>query len=137
MTKQIAEQIKLLKRGTVDIFSEAELSEKLTESARVGRKLRIKLGLDPTSPDNGPTLPDAQTTAEYMDLALQGKNNQTEWTPWLSDSRVEAVIFFAFNGHPAYWGHTNWLVLDEQGQVLPPPHLREQHGSQHGGVGQG
>jgi tyrosyl-tRNA synthetase len=47
----ISEQIKLLKRGTVEIFSEAELSEKLTESAKTGKKLRIKLGLDPTSPD--------------------------------------------------------------------------------------
>jgi tyrosyl-tRNA synthetase len=47
----ILEQIKLFKRGTVEIFSEAELSEKLTESAKMGKQLRIKLGLDPTSPD--------------------------------------------------------------------------------------
>jgi len=45
------EQIKLLKRGTVEIFTEAELAEKLTEAAKTGRQLRIKLGLDPTSPD--------------------------------------------------------------------------------------
>ena len=50
------EQIKLLKRGTVEIFSEDELAEKLTEAAgsatgKTGRQLRIKLGLDPTSPD--------------------------------------------------------------------------------------
>jgi tyrosyl-tRNA synthetase len=41
----------LLKRGTVEIFNEAELAEKLAEAARTGRQLRIKLGLDPTSPD--------------------------------------------------------------------------------------
>jgi tyrosyl-tRNA synthetase len=47
MTQPIAEQVKLLKRGTVEIFAEAELSEKL----KSGHQLRIKLGLDPTSPD--------------------------------------------------------------------------------------
>ncbi len=51
MTKKIAEQLGLLKHGTIEIFTEAELSEKLGESAKTGRQLRIKLGLDPTSPD--------------------------------------------------------------------------------------
>jgi len=51
MTKKIAEQLGLLKRGTIEIFTEAELSEKLGDSAKTGRQLRIKLGLDPTSPD--------------------------------------------------------------------------------------
>ena len=51
MAKDIAEQIQLLKRGTVEIFTKAELAEKLTEAAKAGRQLRIKLGLDPTSPD--------------------------------------------------------------------------------------
>jgi tyrosyl-tRNA synthetase len=48
---QILEQLKLLKRGTVEIFTEAELAEKLTNAAKDKRQLRIKLGLDPTSPD--------------------------------------------------------------------------------------
>jgi tyrosyl-tRNA synthetase len=47
----IAQQIQLLKRGTVEIFTEPALAEKLTEAAKAGRQLRIKLGLDPTSPD--------------------------------------------------------------------------------------
>jgi tyrosyl-tRNA synthetase len=51
MSEKIAEQVKLLKRGTVEIYSEAELKEKLIEAAKTGRQLRIKLGLDPTSPD--------------------------------------------------------------------------------------
>jgi tyrosyl-tRNA synthetase len=51
MTENIAEQVKRLKRGTVEIYSEAELSEKLIEAAKTSRQLRIKLGLDPTSPD--------------------------------------------------------------------------------------
>jgi tyrosyl-tRNA synthetase len=51
MAETIAEQINLLKRGTVEVFTEAELAEKLAFSTKTGRKLRIKLGLDPTSPD--------------------------------------------------------------------------------------
>jgi len=47
----IAEQIRLLKRGTVEVFTEAELAEKLAESAKSNKQMRIKLGLDPTSPD--------------------------------------------------------------------------------------
>jgi len=51
MAEEIVEQIQLLKRGTVEIYSEAELKDKLTEAAKSPRQLRIKLGLDPTSPD--------------------------------------------------------------------------------------
>jgi len=51
MTNAIAEQVDQLKRGTVEIFTEAELAEKLTDAAKASRQLRIKLGLDPTSPD--------------------------------------------------------------------------------------
>ena len=51
MAEKIVEQIKLLKRGTVEIFREAELAEKLTEAAKTPRQLRIKLSLDPTSAD--------------------------------------------------------------------------------------
>lgn len=47
----MVEQVQLLKRGTVEIFTEAELAQKLTEAAKAARQLRIKLGLDPTSPD--------------------------------------------------------------------------------------
>jgi tyrosyl-tRNA synthetase len=51
MAETIAEQINLLKRGTAEVFTEAELAQRLAVSATTGRKLRIKLGLDPTSPD--------------------------------------------------------------------------------------
>ena len=51
MQKTIIEQIGLLKRGTVEIFNENELAGKLTNAAKDKRQLRIKLGLDPTSPD--------------------------------------------------------------------------------------
>ncbi|MBK1883554.1 tyrosine--tRNA ligase [Luteolibacter pohnpeiensis] len=41
------DQLKLLTAGTSKVFSEKELLEKL----RLGRPLRVKFGLDPTSPD--------------------------------------------------------------------------------------
>ena len=51
MKTKIKEQVQLLKRGTIEIFNEDELAEKLAQSAKTARPLRIKLGLDPTSPD--------------------------------------------------------------------------------------
>jgi len=43
----IDEQLKIIKRGVVDLVSEDELVEKLKEN----RELVVKLGVDPTSPD--------------------------------------------------------------------------------------
>ncbi len=51
MTMDIAEQVKRLKRGTVEIYREDELAQRLTEAAKSGRPLRAKLGMDPTAPD--------------------------------------------------------------------------------------
>ncbi|MFA5554124.1 MAG: tyrosine--tRNA ligase [Phycisphaerae bacterium] len=48
---EIKQQLESLKRGTVEIFNENELLEKLAASAKNKKPLRIKLGLDPTSPD--------------------------------------------------------------------------------------
>lgn len=47
----IAEQVKILKRGTVEVYREDELAQRLTEAAKSGRPLRAKLGMDPTAPD--------------------------------------------------------------------------------------
>ena len=51
MDKTDAEQVELLKRGAAEVFTEAELAERLKSAAQQGRPLRVKLGLDPTSPD--------------------------------------------------------------------------------------
>jgi tyrosyl-tRNA synthetase len=51
MDAQSAEQLNQLKRGTVEVFTAVELGERLAEAATSGRQMRIKLGLDPTSPD--------------------------------------------------------------------------------------
>lgn len=47
----IDEQFDYLRKGTVEIIPEAELRAKLERSARTGKSLRVKLGLDPTAPD--------------------------------------------------------------------------------------
>jgi len=43
----IDDQLKLMKRGCDELIVEAELREKL----KAGRRLRVKLGMDPTAPD--------------------------------------------------------------------------------------
>lgn len=48
---KIIEQLNALKRGTVEILSEQDLAAKLDKAQKKGIQLRIKLGLDPTSPD--------------------------------------------------------------------------------------
>ncbi len=47
----IDEQIEFLKKGTVDVIREEDLRKKLERSAKTGKPLRVKLGLDPTAPD--------------------------------------------------------------------------------------
>jgi tyrosyl-tRNA synthetase len=47
----IDEQLAYLKKGLVDLIREDELRERLLESAKTGRPLRIKAGFDPTAPD--------------------------------------------------------------------------------------
>jgi hypothetical protein len=79
--------------------------------------------VDPAALDGGRPLPDAATVARYLDLALHGNQGrypdlpEAGWTPWLADQRVTAVVFFALDGYPSLWGHTNWLALDRQGEV--------------------
>ncbi len=51
MAATIAEQVLQLKRGTAEVFTEDELAGRLALAAKQGRPLRVKLGLDPTSPD--------------------------------------------------------------------------------------
>ncbi len=47
----IKDQADILKRGTTGIIPEGGLERKLEMSAKTGKPLRIKLGLDPTAPD--------------------------------------------------------------------------------------
>ncbi len=47
----IQEQLEFLGKGTVDIIRDIDLKKKLERSAKTGKPLRVKLGLDPTAPD--------------------------------------------------------------------------------------
>ncbi|MBX5479537.1 MAG: tyrosine--tRNA ligase [Pyrinomonas methylaliphatogenes] len=47
----IEEQLAYLRKGTVEIIREDELRAKLQRSAQTGKRLRVKLGADPTAPD--------------------------------------------------------------------------------------
>ena len=47
----IDEQLAFLKKGTVELIREEDLKAKLARSAKTGKPLRVKLGLDPTAPD--------------------------------------------------------------------------------------
>lgn len=47
----IDEQLSFLKKGTVDLIRDEDLRLKLERSAKTGKPLRVKLGLDPTAPD--------------------------------------------------------------------------------------
>jgi tyrosyl-tRNA synthetase len=51
MSLSIDEQIKVLSRRCERILNEQDLRAKLERSARTGKPLRIKMGMDPTAPD--------------------------------------------------------------------------------------
>jgi tyrosyl-tRNA synthetase len=48
---EIEQQLKIIKRGTVEIISEQELIKKLEEAKQKKRPLRVKAGFDPTAAD--------------------------------------------------------------------------------------
>lgn len=49
--KYVEEQLKIIKKGTLDIINEEELIKKLEKSINNNKPLKIKLGLDPSAPD--------------------------------------------------------------------------------------
>ncbi len=79
---------------------------------------------DSTATDGGRGWPPVASVAQWIGLALDGNGGrypawpEAGWTPWRHDPRVRAVVFFAFNGAPREWGHTNWLELDDAGAIL-------------------
>jgi tyrosyl-tRNA synthetase len=48
---EIAEQLKIIKRGIDEMIGEEDLVKKLKKSKEEGKALKVKLGLDPTAPD--------------------------------------------------------------------------------------
>lgn len=49
--KPVAEQLAYLRKGAAEIIPEDELKQKLENSAKTGKPLRVYLGVDPTAPD--------------------------------------------------------------------------------------
>ncbi len=49
--KPVDEQIAYLRKGAAEIIREEDLRGKLAASAKTGKPLRVKLGVDPTAPD--------------------------------------------------------------------------------------
>jgi len=47
----VAEQLEILRRGSVDLISEKELAAKLERSRTSGKPLVVKVGFDPSAPD--------------------------------------------------------------------------------------
>lgn len=47
----VEEQLRIIQRGTVDLIAEDELVQRLQRSRDTGKPLRVKLGIDPSSPD--------------------------------------------------------------------------------------
>ncbi len=51
MNTQTQQALAIIKRGADELLIESELIEKLEQSAKTGKPLRIKAGFDPTAPD--------------------------------------------------------------------------------------
>jgi tyrosyl-tRNA synthetase len=49
--REVERQLGIARQGSVDLYGEEELRERLTGALKEGRPLRIKLGMDPSSPD--------------------------------------------------------------------------------------
>jgi len=114
MVAKIGEQIKLLMRGTAEVYTADELSDRFGAAARAGRQLRIKLGLDPTSPDIhlGHTVV-LRKMRQFQDLGhkavliigdytarIGDPSGQDTTRPMLSDEQIEenAKTYFAQAG---------------------------------------
>lgn len=80
--------------------------------------------IDESSLDSQPIYPTSEEVATYIHLTLFGNNGQfpdlpeNGWIPWMDDPRVAGITFFALNGTPHEWGHTNWLQMSADGEIL-------------------
>jgi hypothetical protein len=78
---------------------------------------------DPAARDSVHAEISIETLSSYVDLAFHGNDGrypglpQTGWTPWNEDEKVIGVVLFALGGFPRDWGHTNWVLVDDRGQI--------------------
>jgi len=84
--QSVDEQIQVLMRGVADIVSVDELRQKLEESRKTGRPLRVKLGIDPTGRDLtlGHTIP-LRKMKQFMELGHQGVLIIGDYTAMVGD----------------------------------------------------
>jgi tyrosyl-tRNA synthetase len=82
----VEEQLKILMHGTADVVSEAELRAKLEKSAKTGKPLRVKLGIDPTGKDLtlGHTVP-LRKLKQFIELGHQGVLIIGDYTAMIGD----------------------------------------------------
>lgn len=79
---------------------------------------------DPTALDGNLDYPDAETVSQFIDLALYGNKGrypdlpEAGWVPWMDDPRIVGITFFTLDGTPYEWGHSNWLQMSENGDIL-------------------
>ena len=51
LEREVERQLDVMRHGAVDFLGEEELRERLAQALRARRPLRVKLGMDPSSPD--------------------------------------------------------------------------------------
>jgi len=80
---------------------------------------------DAASADYMAGYPSPKRAAQYLDMAMRGNVDghhpdapQDGWTPWLADERMVGVAYFALDGVPWEWSHTNLLMVAENGETL-------------------
>ena len=104
----------------LETFGAPRLPVVITETGWRHAESSVANALDSAPGD----LPGAAEVALYLDLAWRGNDGRFPdlpsdgWLPWAEDSRLRAVVPFAFNGAPAEWGHSNWLALTAAGQII-------------------
>lgn len=51
LTKQVRHQMRVIKKGAVELIGEEQLEDKIRKSIETGKPLTIKFGMDPSAPD--------------------------------------------------------------------------------------
>lgn len=81
---------------------------------------RHRESVDSQAIDSGGAEVDSVTAAAYTERAIFGNDGQPHlgWTPLMDDPDVIGVVYFALAGVPTFWGHTNLLLVDNDGNVM-------------------
>ncbi|MGB2822298.1 MAG: tyrosine--tRNA ligase, partial [Phycisphaerae bacterium] len=115
---ELQRQISQLTRGCEGLYTQAELQQRLIHAADSGRRLRIKLGLDPTAPDIhlGHTVV-LRKVRQFQDLGHKAVIIIGDYTARIGDpsgmSRTRPVLLREqIDAHAATYIEQAGLVLD-------------------------